>query len=730
MPLPKISNWKEYLLLHPDRHSYDTQASDIQSLINPNETPQNNFRLLSENKTLVCISKASMGNNIQLTFFNSIKKTAILCSESEFFALTGFTERASAVRLDPNDLFKMTTRKIHFPSFEEIIKCNSLDDIKNLVPDQSMDSEKMDHHSILPPILYESLMDLENLKPETVLLQLITKIKNMKKPEEPCEPFPPDSDEDEYIDISNMEVPESEEGETNKDENDEILSAPIQQTFDDETRSFEKRFYRPLRFLWCLIHASDKISGVPTLTCNIPSTVAWLDKIHKEHLTDLQNPVTTPGSQQPRLTYPHLPDHQRNDNVASSLNKLATTLDFHYENELKAKAEKLKKKEEKQYDNLSEVQKTIIRFITAKPGHTDDDTDSLEPTQTMRTLLEQGSSIKVQAQLQHEFSRRRFICALSTGMCTSIKQGTLASQPSHTDINGLSPFCTPNENKDDKMDHSTLLYMSEQLELGKVCAADVKQITKLSITFPTEFSTYVHYLKNYQLLLELLTGAGSILSLSVQTMVEHALDNERTYRDHGEEWTFFPSILDHVHRRTQMFIHSAGEGMVSKLRTKQIDFTFLMENIEGYTYHYHTPKWLKSRKRSIDEQGSSGSGSAPKSLHSEDKRSPNPPGNKNKREDKRGEKIINRNVNEKLKVPSEFKYGDIFRPEQRRGLTAENHDDGTIKCNNWHHRGFCYGKCKLRASHEKKLSESEITCMQKYKDTLIEKWKSAQGENN
>ena len=170
--------------------------------------------------------------------------------------------------------------------------------------------------------------------------------------------------------------------------------------------------------------------------------------------------------------------------------------------------------------------------------------------------------------------------------------------------------------------------------------------------------------------------------------------------------------------------------MVSKLRTKQIDFTFLMENIEGYTYHYHTPKWLKSRKRSIDEQGSSGSGSAPKSLHSEDKRSPNPPGNKNKQEDKRGEKIINRNVNEKLKVPSEFKYGDIFRPEQLRGLTAENHDDGSIKCNNWHHRVFCYGKCKLRASHEKKLSESEITRMQKYKDTLIEKWKSAQGENN
>jgi len=718
MQLPTISTWQEYLLCHPDRDAYDSQASGIQSLIDPNETPQNNFRLLSENKTLVCLTKALMGNNIQLTFFNSIKKTAILNSKSEYFALTGFTERASAIRMDPIDIFRMTTRKIQFPSFEEIMRCTSRDTIKQLIPNQTMDAEKMDHHAILPPLLSETLMELEDLEPINVLLQLITKIRNMKTQ------VPVDEEEEEYVDITNVAVDENDDEDDDEEEND---SEKL--TFDDDDRSFEKRFYRPLRFLWCLIHAADKIAGVPTLTCNIPSTTAWLDKIHSENLAV---PQVTPLPPDPSRFLPtqhdHM-DHRNNENVASSLNKLATTLDIHYENELRSKAEKLKKKEEKQYDNLSEVQKTIIKLITTKVGQTDSDIGSLEPTQTMRTLLEQGSSIKVQAQLQHEFSKRRFICALSSGMCTSIKQGTLASQPSHTDINGLSPFCTPNENKDDKMDHATLLYMSEQFELGKVCAADVKQITKLSITFPKEFSTYVHFLKNYHLLLELLTGPESILSKSVFTMVQHALDNERTYRDHGEEWTFFPSVLDHVHRRTQMFIHSAGEGMVSKLRTKQIDFNFLMENIEGYTYHYHTPKWLKTKKRSLDEPGASGSTGPPsKAQQTDDKRSPNSHGKK--REDKRGEKIWNRDLSDKLKVPSEFKYGDIFRPEQRKGLTAENHEDGTIKCNNWHHRGFCYGKCKLRASHDKKLADSEITRMQKYKDALITKWKTTNGENN
>jgi len=266
MRLPTISTWREYLLYHPDRDVYDSQASGIQSLIDPNETPQNNFRLLSENKILVCLTKALMGNNIQLMFFNSIKKTAILNSKSEYFALSGFTERASAIRMDPNDIFKMTSRKLQFPSFEEIMRCTSRDIIEQLVPNQTMDSEKMDHHAILPPLLSEALMELEDLEPINVLLQLITKIRSLK-----TQVF--EEEEEEYVDITNIAVNENDD-----EDDDNGQEVPEKLTFDDDDRSFEKRFYRPLRYLWCLIHAADKIAGVLTLTCNIPSTIAWLDK--------------------------------------------------------------------------------------------------------------------------------------------------------------------------------------------------------------------------------------------------------------------------------------------------------------------------------------------------------------------------------------------------------------------------------------------------------------------
>ena len=94
------------------------------------------------------------------------------------------------------------------------------------------------------------------------------------------------------------------------------------------------------------------------------------------HSENLVVPQVTPLPPDPNrfllIQHNHM-DHRNNENVASSLNKLATTLDIHYENELRSKAEKLKKKEEKQYDNLSEVQKTIIKLITTKVDQTDSD---------------------------------------------------------------------------------------------------------------------------------------------------------------------------------------------------------------------------------------------------------------------------------------------------------------------------------------------------------------------
>jgi len=287
----------------------------------------NNFRLLSENKTLVCISKPIMGKNLKLTFFHSIKKTAILSTDSEFFALTGFSNRASAVRLDPKDLFKLSSKSLHFSSFEQIMGCTDTREIMNLIPSETMDKEKTEQYALLPPILYEELLDLEDLSPQNILMHILTKVRTLKL--DPPGPTPAqieenDDEDDGYVDISNQDLDKAA-----TEHESEIEDLP----FDGDSWTYEKKFFKTL------CHTPDKINGIPTATCSIPSTMNWLEKIHREYLPAQQTPITPVTTQPPRFI--HQPG-QKDNNVGSSLNELATTLNFHYENEIKERAEKKK----------------------------------------------------------------------------------------------------------------------------------------------------------------------------------------------------------------------------------------------------------------------------------------------------------------------------------------------------------------------------------------------------
>ena len=160
------------------------------------------------------------------------------------------------------------------------------------------------------------------------------------------------------------------------------------------------------------------------IPCTVPSTITWLDKVHLENIFQKSS-----SPQRNIRNASFSPNRQLNDyqNMQTSIVNLSHTLKNHHAQELQNKKEKERKKADKIFDNLSEVQKTTIKMITIKPDQTDADINDLEATSTMRVLLEQGTSIKVQAQLQHEYSRRRYIFSLPSGMCTSIKQGILAS---------------------------------------------------------------------------------------------------------------------------------------------------------------------------------------------------------------------------------------------------------------------------------------------------------------
>jgi len=112
----------------------------------------------------------------------------------------GFNNRASEARLDPDVMIRQSSRKQKIPSFEEIMALTNEKAVQYLVPQESMDEEKLESHALLPPSIYLALVDLEDLRAPNVLLTVIETIRVLQ--EVASSPSP---SEDSFVDIGNMD---------------------------------------------------------------------------------------------------------------------------------------------------------------------------------------------------------------------------------------------------------------------------------------------------------------------------------------------------------------------------------------------------------------------------------------------------------------------------------------------------------------------------------------------
>jgi len=67
-----------------------------------------------------------------------------------------------------------------------------------------MDDDKLEHHALLPPALFEELLDLEDLRPQHVLAIVLTKIRSLKYDPKQTSAQAEESDDGGFIDISNQ----------------------------------------------------------------------------------------------------------------------------------------------------------------------------------------------------------------------------------------------------------------------------------------------------------------------------------------------------------------------------------------------------------------------------------------------------------------------------------------------------------------------------------------------
>ena len=174
-------NWKNYILSHKDRKAYDEGADKLQTIIDPKDSAEICFSYLTEHPTIVILTKSLATKEVQMTFFHTSKKSLLLEKDYGHLALIGVGHQACAMKIDPSDIFHLSSTKKKIPSFEALIKCKTIDDITHLVPSNEMLKEKLDSHAIIPPLLAEKLFVSDSLRAEDILLTTIKTIHVLKQ---------------------------------------------------------------------------------------------------------------------------------------------------------------------------------------------------------------------------------------------------------------------------------------------------------------------------------------------------------------------------------------------------------------------------------------------------------------------------------------------------------------------------------------------------------------------
>jgi len=761
-----ILNWQDYLSTHKDKMEYEKNADQIQSIIDNKVQAPANFLDLCDHPTLAVLTRSLAGKEVQVSFYHAVKKNKLLTKTHDRFALVGFGRRACAMKIDPKEMFKQSSKNKKIPSFNRIMKCDSTGDIESLIPTQVMVEEKLESHSILPPSLLDCLYEQESFHAADILLTFVNCIKklklmmNIQSAGEGCSTSSEPSIcttkelENEWNDLSDSEIGNaraeapkqnrtvtrtrakdkeangdlpivSQEKHQKEDEVDTPQEALTKDSteaeeFDSDDRFFEKRYGSTLRFLWSVIHEESSVKPTRLTPCCKKSTMDWADSVHAACL-DQATPLP------PQFTPPPGPAPMRMelggfDNAAIAMAKLSDAWERKIEMEVQEKETRDQKKQEKSFDKLADVQKRTFILITAKETDDDERVPDMKPTKDALKLLEQTVGLKAQAHLQHEFNKHGHICDVGLAMSTQIKNGCLMSMPSVNDINGVSPFFLPDQASDERLSHELALRLEEQLVLGKINDSDLKTITKCKIHFPKNFGEYVHFIRNFRRMIIILAGESSIFAKKLSSLLSHAQEHERSYKELEKEYFFFyASILETIHRRCQQFIHSTSLGLVSKLKLKKLEFGELLEEIEDGDYVPTKPKWLQNKKRESPSHDNHPRQSAASSGHHRE-------GNNHQPQKKKS--IDNPNFDPDLKIPADLRYRQVFHPANRRGIDEVKHTDGSVRCNNWFFRGWCTDACKFHESHSKKLSSAEKTKCKEYMDKLVERQKKWNDQQN
>lgn len=198
--------------------------------------------------------------------------------------------------------------------------------------------------------------------------------------------------------------------------------------------------------------------------------------------------------------------------------------------------------------------------------------------------------------------------------------------------------------------------------------------------------------------------------------VDHETSRGRLYRRLARQHQhFYPRLLNDHHRKFMTYLKSCGHGKFDRIDFRQLNLDRIHESIEDDTYPVRLPDWAAELYQSTRR-------SASNSNPYDNTGDINPSAKSKKRgrqENKKGNKVDNPNIDKELIAPPSLTYQQIFNPHIRKLVSKVSHDNKTMKCNNFHHRGFCYENCRCASSHGKNLTDNEKSNFKKHVQDLI-----------
>lgn len=687
-------SWKHYLRSHPSVGEFNTNSEALQAIFDTSD-PAQCFRSLTENRILTCLTRSPMSTEVQASFLHASEKESFQQQKPYSLALMGFGQRAQAVRINPDLVFKTSAQNQKVPDYESFLDCTSLESTKSVTAGGT--KQKIDTFAVLPPCLTEELYEEDSMEATEVLWRCIVRIKSLR------------SDSKETSEVYDVDEVDPEEiGNVSPSVND-----------DDEEKARKKlaelekekaSYYKILVFLWAVVQDHKCVPGSPIAICNKKFTKRWEEQQHCAHIKQ-NNKYSHPSS------IAHHGPHGFKD-LTGQLEELNNNLTA-------KKLETSRDKEEedglgmKRFKKLSKVHKNILKIFTITDLHSAEHADELEPAPGMLEVLACQGVYDAQGLIHNMLKRNGNVAFIQTGICTALMKGFVTPIDPKTPSN-LTPFGTyATLSATGNMDSKALLKFAMKQNYERFDKEDLDLLTSMEITIPKTFHVFHHMLRNMHFLCQYLAGPDSLAAVAWGRASEHARCNEQAYIDQSlQERNFYSSVLFTFHCRFHKFLGSGAFGSVAQVLHRQIDFESTLRDIEEERFIVKAPPFVLENKRPAPQAAiSGGKGDEP------DKK-------KQRQKKDRGKRIDNNNKVSELMVPSPLTYEKVFHPEYRKKLSGK-HEDGTPICNNYHHRGYCWEKgCKYAGSHGKVLSATEVESSRKFLGQVLANYNAANNVEN